>query len=395
MRRPAFILVLTAILLALGLFAPRVARHWRHETDPRDAAGGTTPGLSGNAPRAPRGEMPERGAPVRDQWRRSRGTEGVFEGSLADRVGAASGAPELSWLAQLLDNDGGAKPVSRETADRWRQAGHTNAADLLALRQAGAGSEYLEAALRQFPDDPRVLLASTSLRETSEVVRERMDRFREADPKNALADYLSAWNELAAGNREKALEHLTAAAAKPSFEDYTADAARAAEELYRFEGRSEAEARAVGSSGVLLPHLAHLKSLSGGLADLQKELVGAGDLAGAEHVAKMGLRLGKQLTQGPGSSTIVGELVGIAVEANLVRSLPQDTPYEFLGGDAATYQQNLKQRRADIRSVSGQFESWIRQASEADVVAYFDVWAKHGERTALEWVRDQAEPKAP
>jgi hypothetical protein len=85
-----------------------------------------------------------------------------------------------------------------------------------------------------------VLLASTSLSDSPEVVRERMDRFRAADPHNALADYLSAWNELAAGDREKALEHLAAAGAKPGFEDYVGEAARTTEELYRSDGRSDA-----------------------------------------------------------------------------------------------------------------------------------------------------------
>ena len=145
----------------------------------------------------------------------------------------------------------------------------------------------------------------------------------------------------------------------------------------------------------MLPHLSHLKRLSNDLADLQKEFVAAGDTAGAEYVARMGLRLGEQLTRGPGSMTLIGELVGIAVEANLVRNLPQDTPYDFLGGDAAKFQADLKQRRADIRPLGGQFDAWLRQASEADVLDYFDLWAKHGERTALLWVKEQAEDPAP
>jgi hypothetical protein len=331
---------------------------------------------------------------ARDRWRRSQATGNPPDDSLAAEDPPTLTNPKLPWLEQLVGTNG-PTPVSQEVIDRWLASGQTNAAALLALRQAGAGKEFLELALRQFPDDPRVLLASTSLRDSPEVVRERMDRFRAADPHNALADYLSAWNELAAGDREKALEHLAAAGAKPGFEDYVGEAARTTEELYQSDGRSDAEARALGSSSALLPHLSHLKRLSNDLADLQKEFVAAGDTAGAEYVARMGLRLGEQLTRGPGSMTLVGELVGIAVEANLVRNLPQDTPYDFLGGDAAKYQADLKQRRADIRPLGGQFDAWLSQASEADVLAYFDLWAKHGERTALEWVREQAEVPAP
>ena len=391
MRRSLLVLALMATVAFLGWLLPRADRTRPALPPEHDPA---APGASAELSRNPNTSL----APsARDRWRKSQGTDGSVSPSETDLSALDPNRPtnpRLPWLDQLLGTNGPA-PVSREAVDRWLASGRTNAADLLALRQAGAGKEFLELALRQFPDDPRVLLASTGMRDSPEVVRERMDRFRTAAPANSLADYLSAWNELAAGNREKALEHLAAAGTKPGVDDYVAEAARTTEELYRSEGRSEAEARALGSSSALLPHLSHLKHLSNDLAALQKEFVAAGDLSGAEHVARMGLRLGDQLTQGPGSMTLIGELVGIAVEASLVRNLPQDTPYEFLGGDAATYQADLKQRRADIRSVSGHFDTWIRQASEADVISYFDVWARHGERTALQWVRDQAETEAP
>ncbi|MGE3313315.1 MAG: hypothetical protein AB7O66_25390 [Limisphaerales bacterium] len=389
MRRTFLIPALMVAVSLLGLLLPRSDRTLHPSSDGADSA---IPKASTDLMRSAmdsRSQPP----PTRDHWRKSRPVNGA---DAADSNPTPSSEIRLPWVAALLGTNG-PPPVSRETVDRWLSSGRTNASDLLALRQAGAGSEFLELALRQFPDDPRVLLAATSLNDSPEVVRERMDRFRAADPANALADYLSAWNELASGNREKALEHLTAANTKPGFQDYVGESARTAEELYRSEGRSEAEARALGSSTALLPHLAHLKRLSNDLADLQKELVAAGDPSGAAHVAHLGLGLSEQLTQGPGSLTLVGELVGIAVGANLVRNLPQDTAYEFLGGDAATYSANLKQRRADIRTVSGSFDAWIRQASEADVIGYFDVLAQYGERVALEWVRDQSqsEPKVP
>ena len=74
---------------------------------------------------------------------------------------SASPAPAATnnWLLRLMSTNA-VTELPREAIDRWLAWGRTNAEDLLAARQAGGGVEFLRMALTNFPNDPRVLLAS-------------------------------------------------------------------------------------------------------------------------------------------------------------------------------------------------------------------------------------------
>jgi hypothetical protein len=295
----------------------------------------------------------------------------------------------------LIGSDG-PKPVRPETVQRWLASGRTNATDLLALHRAGAGSEFLDAALQNFPNDPRALLASIIGERPADLVRERLERLRAADPQNPLAHYLSAWNALRTGDREQALNHLVRADQHTLYNDYTLEIARSTEELRRMDGDSEAAALANSAWSTQLPHLSHLKRLSTDLAALQQEFIAAGDLAGAESLARSGVRLANHLKDGSGSMTLIGELVGIAIGSALTRNLPPSTSYPFLEGTPADFQANLKARREDLRTLSGpEPDSWIRNASEQDVLNYFNAVRTYGESTALRWLREEEKAAAP
>jgi hypothetical protein len=101
-------------------------------------------------------------------------------------------ATPTNWLQRLLGENGEGSELPPEVFEQWLASGRTNAADLLAARQAGGGVDYLRRALTNFPNDPRVLFAASALDDGPEARRERLDRFKAAAPDNALADYLSA-----------------------------------------------------------------------------------------------------------------------------------------------------------------------------------------------------------
>lgn len=383
MNRITILTALGALVLMFALVLNRGTGHRspaNTQSTFRTALGGAD---TGNPAR------PDPAQPQRDRWRRATAN------SPSDP--SHSSAPTDSgrsrdWLEQMMSHEG-PDPISKESLDRWFASGRTNAADLLAARQAGGGIEFLELALKQFPDDPRVLMAATLLNKDPTVYRERLERFKSADPNNALADYLSAGNEFRAGNRQKALENLISATGKSGFNDYVLEAARTAEELYLHDGRSPAEAKALGSSTIQLPHLSQLKKLSQEMATLQSEFLAAGDTAAAEQITHMGIRLGEQFSEGPGSMTLIGELVGLAIEKVILKNLRPEDSYDFLNGTAQDYLTRIEERRSSSRPDSAQFESWIRHAPEADILGYFDRLHAHGERAALNWMRQRmAEP---
>jgi hypothetical protein len=303
---------------------------------------------------------------------------------------AGTGPPaDTNWLARLFSENGDVLPLPPEVIEQWLAAGRTNAADLLALRQAGAGEDYLRLALAHYPNDPRVLLSALGLKDGPEAKRERLDRLKAAEPDNALADYLSARDHFQQGRPEEGLGDLVAATGKSRFDDHVLDAMLTTEELYLQAGRSAAEAKALGTATAHLPHLAQLKGLAQDVAALQTRYIEAGDPGAAEQLAQYGLRLGEQLAAGEGSHTLIGQLVGTAVEAIVLRQLEPDRPYEFLSGTVNEHLAQLDQRRAAARENGRVFHRWMETATEVEVTTYFDRFKVYGESEAMNWVRQR------
>jgi hypothetical protein len=303
---------------------------------------------------------------------------------------------QLARLAAILFSTSEAAEAAelpREQLDRWMASGRTNAADLLAARQAGGGMELLKVALERFPDDPRVLLQATALKDEPEAQRQRLDRLKAAAPDNALADYLSAKDHLKNGRLNEALADLKAAAGKTRFQDYSFEAAIHGEEIYLNAGMSPVEAKALGSTTVLLPHLAQLKELASEMGSLQQRYLADGETASAEALARMGVQLGRHLESESNPHSLIHDLVGSAIEQITVRNLPADAQPEFLGMPVEQYLRERDARRAELRALSDGFQDWFQGASEADVIGYFDRLKTLGEVAALNWMRDGRGPK--
>jgi hypothetical protein len=292
-------------------------------------------------------------------------------------------------VLRLLSEDGEALRLPQEVIDRWLASGRTNAEDLLAARQAGGGSELLRMALTNFPNDPRVLFAASALDDGPEARRARLDRFKAAAPDNALADYLSAREHFKNGQPEQAQADLLAASGKSGFQDYVRDSIQNAEELYLQSGKSPAEAKALAATTALLPHLAQLKGLAQEMATLQRQYLGAGDAASAEHLAQVGLQLGQHLGTGEAANTLISQLVGIAVERIVLNPLDPERNYEFLGGSVREHISQLDARRAAVKQDTQLFDTWMRNATDADFISYFDRFKIYGESSAMAWIRQR------
>ena len=309
---------------------------------------------------------------------------------------ASSPAPTATnnWLMRLLSTNA-VTSLPREAIDRWLASGHTNAEDLLAARQAGGGTEYLRLALTNFPNDPRVLLASMALKDDEATTRDRLDRFKAAAPENSMADYLSARDHLKNGRPDEAIADLLAASGKTRFNDYTLDAMQNAEDLYLQSGKSPVEAKALGTSTVLLPALAQFRGLAQDMAALQRQYLAAGDTASAENLARMGMQLGQHLVEGEGSKTLIGELVGAAIERIVLNPLDPAKTYDFLQGTVTDRTAQLDARRTEVRQTSQSLDQWMRSASDADLISYFDRFKLYGESPALKWLRGRQDRTDP
>ena len=186
---------------------------------------------------------------------------------------------------------------------------------------------------------------------------------------------------------------LLAGSRKTGFQDYTLDATQNAEELYLQAGKFPAEAKALGASTTELPHLVPLKGLAKDMAALEGQYLAAGDAASAEHLAQMGLQLGQRLQTGEGASSLINQLVGIAVDRLVLGPLDAEKNYDFLGGSVREHMAQLGARRAVLREDNQNLNQWMMNASEADIISYFDRVKIYGDPSALAWLRQRQGPQ--
>jgi hypothetical protein len=99
--------------------------------------------------------------------------------------------------------------------------------------------------------------------------------------------------------------------------------------------------------------------------------------------------LGQRLGTGEASHTLISQLVGIAVERIVLNPLNADQHYDFLGGSVREHIEQLNARRAAVKQDTQLFDSWMRQATDADIVSYFDRFKIYGETSAMAWMRQR------
>ena len=271
-----------------------------------------------------------------------------------------------------------------QLAEYLRQYG-TNVETLLATQN----KDYIKLAAELFPNDPRVQYAVLTRDLFPEARREWLDRFKESAPDNAMANYLSAREHLRAGDREQGLKDLADAAGKPHFNDYTLEQVQNMEDAQLSAGRSVVEAKIAAGSELLLPQLAMFKGLAQDVQKMQKEYVASGDMASAEALAQMGRSLAQQLTAGEGSRTLIGQLVGMAIERIVLSPLPQDSQPAFLGGTVQQRFDEMTAFRQSIKTLTPQVEEMMARGNETEIISYFDRMKLQGEYKTLLWLQNR------
>jgi hypothetical protein len=125
------------------------------------------------------------------------------------------------------------------------------------------------------------------------------------------------------------------------------------------------------------------------MVGLENQYLAAGDAASAEHLAQMGVQLGRQLQTGDGSRCLINQLVGIAVDRLVLGPLDAEKKYDFLGGSVSDYTAQLDVRRAAAKEDTQYAEQWMVNASETDIISYFERVKIYGDSSALAWLRQR------
>ncbi len=312
----------------------------------------------------------------------------------------ADNSRPTNLLTQLL-NGGEAFKLSLQQVESYLQENRRSAESLLAAFRATDQPELLREAVEKYPNDPRVNFAAyfAFRNELSpEGRRQRLEAFKQSAPDNALANYLCAQDYFKSGQADQAVRELIASSGKARFQDYSGEYVQNAEEAYRAAGYSEADAKAIAAFGLPLPQLAELRRLGQNLGDLANLYRQAGDEASAQATLQIGVTLGRQVGEPSGQNYLIGDLVGLAIERQILERMDSASPYDNAGQTVKDRLDELARRRETYKQFQGPMDSsgrWssatdvMESLSERDRISFFDRIKVIGELEALRWARNR------
>ena len=295
-------------------------------------------------------------------------------------------ANELSStkLYTQLVNGGDVPKLSPEQIETYLTQNQRDAESLLAAFRASSDAVYLKEAQEKFPDDPRVAYASVFKNNSPEERTQWLERLKQSAPDNALPNYLSALDAFKSGQMDRAVQEITAASGKQQFQDYTMDFLQNAEDAYRSAGYSEADAKSIAATQLLLPDLKELRDLGRQMVGLSNSYRLSGDSVSADAAWQMDIALAQRFGGGPGEP-LINRLVGIAIERDALTTMDPNSPY---GASGQTIQDRLNQldnTKQSLKSLALQETGLFERMSDADVVSYWDRWRAFGYEPTMRW----------
>jgi hypothetical protein len=292
----------------------------------------------------------------------------------------------------------GQPKIPREKVEEWLALHHRDAASLLAAFHALEDTNYLNEAATNFPNNPQVELAVLAHNEFPQDRRKWLDLFKNSSPGNSLANYLSAEDDFKNGNSDAAVQELQAASGKSQFDSFETASRLDEEDLYLSSGYSQLDSDKESLTGMAkedLPELATYKRLAISINDLQKQDVTSGDTDSAVNLAQMGVTFANQLNNGDSGKYFINQLVGMAIENEVLFQLDSNTSYDFLDGQTPNqiFAQN-KEQKAAFRELSQNFQAIYPNLSTEEMISYRERENIYGELPAMQWVIQQHPPNS-
>lgn len=266
------------------------------------------------------------------------------------------------------------------------KSNRTNAASLLAAYRTSGDDELLKEAKEKYPNDPMVAFEALEDKNLSpEEKRQWLNTLEKNAPDNALANYLSAYNNFESGQIDQGIQELSSASGK-GLTDYTSERAQDDEEAYLSAGYSSEEAARISDSDLTLAQLYQIKHLGVDLVDLANAYNQSGDQASAQVTYQMALDLGQRYQDPSTDWTLISQLVGIAIQKIALSAMDPNAPYGNSGQTVQDQLNQLNQTRADISQMADQAVGLLPSLSDQDIFNYENRRRAFGELAALQWV---------
>jgi len=274
--------------------------------------------------------------------------------------------------------------LSTEQIDTYLTQNRRNAESLLAAFRASSDTTYLKEAEEKFPNDPRVAYAAIFKCDSPEERNQWLERLKQSDPGNALPNYFAALDALKSGQMDRAVQEITAASGKQQFQDYSMDFLQNAEDAYRSAGYSDADAKSIAATELLLPDLKELRDLGRQMVSLANSYRQSGDSASADAALQMNIALGQRFGGYPGEP-LVDRLVGIAIEHDALATMDPTTPYGTSGQTVQDRLNQLNSTRESLKSLAQQETGLFQRMTDQDVASFWDRWRTFGYEPTMRW----------
>ena len=290
-------------------------------------------------------------------------------------------------LARMGTSESDENRLTESNIANYLAQNHTNALSLITAFQASGDREFLRQAAATFPNDPLVQAKVLMHNLYPDQRQQWLDAFKKTAPENSLPNFLAARDLMDQGNPIGALAEIFSASNK-AYNDYYRESALGLEEAYLEAGRSSVEAKALGGSEILLPQLAPIKNLGVQLADLSAEYGKAGDSDSQQALLDGIYEMGTQLRDSGKQGTLIGSLVGLALQNIALQHWPEGVPADLPISVADQLAAN-QQYRQNIKADTHLLTEWLPSASESEITAYLDHRQSLGEENALQWLKNR------
>ena len=293
--------------------------------------------------------------------------------------------PTFAQFIARLQNEGSPE-LRPEQLDLYLQQNQRNAGSLMAAFRTTGEKEFLKEALEKYPHDPLVNYAAAFRSDTPEERAQHLAELKQTAPDNALPSYLTAYDLFKSGRPDEAAQELLAASGKSGWQDYSSAFIQNAEEAYRAAGYSQTEAKLLANAGLLLPQMQELRDLGRKMNELAKAYQQNNDSASAQVTRDLALNLGQRLEEPSAGISVINNLVGIAIQREILGSLAPASPYGNTGHTVSEELAALTQRKADLRELNIQVDAILPTLSETDAIYYFDREKSFGSIEAMKWL---------
>jgi hypothetical protein len=292
--------------------------------------------------------------------------------------------------------------LSATQVDAYLQKTGRNATGLLTAYHLTGDAAHLLEAMEKFPTHPQVALTAALRVGTAPAETRRwLEAFKQADPENALPDYLSALNHFQTGQPDQAVQALLAASSKPHFEDYLAACAQSNQEAYLAAGYPTGQAEAIGliqqaliASGAeeeaeafgplpALDLLKKIKALGVTIRDLAKSYQQSGDQASGRATLQIAVELGRRYNNSAMDG--LSQLVGTATELIALRGVAATGLNDSDGRAVHDRITQLNQQRSAIRRCYQDAVPLLGRMSEEHWQTFSECAREFGQPAAMQW----------